>query len=343
MRVGIDARCLTGKWQYRGIAKYTRILIQNLKENNIECILYSWPSIHWDKEYEIIQFGSKNYLIWENVSFPKRVKQDKIKTIFCPLNTAPLFTQLNIYTIIHDLIAVNQKNLKSIYKSLNLRLNNGKFIAVSQTTKNKLHQAKHHAVIAYLPNIITQVYWTKDKSPVRSDYIFCITGTSKTKNLGNTLKAFEYYRAIGGLLKLKILGNKNFIKHCLKRCKISAESISHITIIESGISNQEIISYYRNCKIFLFISLDEGFGIPLLEAVHNNCTIVRSDIPIFNEILSKEGYSVNPKDIKEISNTILIAEKEQKTVNKSIIKEYTLETYSQLLEKFLSHEKYLIS
>ena len=49
-------------------------------------------------------------------------------------------------------------------------------------------------------------------------------------------------------------------------------------------SENQIIDIYDRTKLFVYPSLYEGFGMPLIEAISRNCKIICSDIPVFREI-----------------------------------------------------------
>ena len=56
---------------------------------------------------------------------------------------------------------------------------------------------------------------------------------------------------------------------------------------------------YNQAKAFVFPSLYEGFGLPLIESLNNNCPIVCSNIPIFKEILGDNAYFfANNRDLE---------------------------------------------
>ncbi|MEC5180620.1 glycosyltransferase involved in cell wall biosynthesis [Arthrobacter sp. CG_A4] len=72
-------------------------------------------------------------------------------------------------------------------------------------------------------------------------------------------------------------------------------------------SNEELAWLYSNADLFVFLSLDEGFGMPLLEALALGTPVLASDIPVFREILGDAGALVNPTDVTAISAGIQAA------------------------------------
>lgn len=70
------------------------------------------------------------------------------------------------------------------------------------------------------------------------------------------------------------------------------------------ISDSELAWLYLNASLFLFLSLDEGFGIPTLEALHFGVPILASDIAVFHEILGDRATFVDPLSANDIASAI---------------------------------------
>lgn len=66
----------------------------------------------------------------------------------------------------------------------------------------------------------------------------------------------------------------------------------------------ELAWLYQHARVFVFLSLDEGFGMPLLEAAAFGTPIVASDIDVFREVLGEKARYTSPLDIAEIAAAI---------------------------------------
>lgn len=95
-----------------------------------------------------------------------------------------------------------------------------------------------------------------------------------------------------------------------------SERITHM----GTITDAELSYLYQNAKCFIFPSTDEGFGLPPVEALLNNCKIAVSNIDIFKEVLSPldryfdftyESLSENLKQILNLDTNDFNKEKEQ--------------------------------
>ncbi len=96
-----------------------------------------------------------------------------------------------------------------------------------------------------------------------------------------------------------------------KRADLGPESAD---AIESGavrflgfIDDDELAWLYAHARVFVFLSLDEGFGMPTLEAAHFGAPVVASDIPVFREILGDRARYVEPHDVEAAAAAIRAA------------------------------------
>ena len=70
------------------------------------------------------------------------------------------------------------------------------------------------------------------------------------------------------------------------------------------VSDKELIEYYSNAIGFIYPSLYEGFGIPILEAYACHCPIAISNTSCFPEIAGDAAIYFDPYSVKDIANTI---------------------------------------
>ena len=71
------------------------------------------------------------------------------------------------------------------------------------------------------------------------------------------------------------------------------------SVIFSGfVSDDELVHLYSKASAFIFPSLYEGFGLPLLEAMNFNLPIAASDIPVFHEIGESKISFFDPVNFK---------------------------------------------
>lgn len=147
-------------------------------------------------------------------------------------------------------------------------------------------------------------------------YFFFLGSLSPRKNLRFALEAFIEAKEKGDLKKeTKLLLSGQFwwgssdIKHLLRE---------DLGVLALGyVDDEEIVELYKNCNAFIFPSVYEGFGMPLIEAMSQNIPIIISNIPTSIELNNnhnqqmfifdlgnKEQLIAHLKNIEEAHETI---------------------------------------
>lgn len=150
----------------------------------------------------------------------------------------------------------------------------------------------------------------------KNSYLYTISGTSPNKNIEFTISAFKKFNKIVDK-KYKLVVTGAYLKN---------RSDFNI-IFTNYITDREKNSLLANCKLFLFLSRDEGFGVPPIEAIYNNCNILLSNISNLVELYSGYAHFV------DIENETDVAKKMLDIINKKI--DYNKE---KIIEKF-SYQK----
>lgn len=128
-------------------------------------------------------------------------------------------------------------------------------------------------------------------------YILTVGTLEPRKNLLNLVKAFNA-SAIASDFELIIVG------------RIGWGTIPEGVTVLSGVDDKALSSLYEGATAFVFASLYEGFGLPLVEAASRGVPIACSDIPVFHEVLvacNSEATYFEPTDIDSISAALSTA------------------------------------
>jgi glycosyltransferase involved in cell wall biosynthesis len=146
----------------------------------------------------------------------------------------------------------------------------------------------------------------KNKNLKPGEYILALAQFEERKNIKRLIQAYNHCRKHYGITaELVLVANskksKGKIDDFLKDNKISAE---YIRILED-IDTPMLASLYTNAKFFVYVSLYEGFGIPLVEAMASGCPVLASRVSSIPEVLGDLGeYVENPRNVDEISKKI---------------------------------------
>lgn len=219
-----------------------------------------------------------------------------------------------VVTTIHDMIYENlpEQNLlyaKNIESKKKLIYNSNHIIAVSENTKKEILEK-----YPINPEKITVIYHGAPSIPQKTvknefgKYILFVGRRSPYKN-------FPFFvESIAPLL----LEDQQLKLVCVSPSFSPAEEkfltelqIRHQVLAISA-SEDLLNSLYQNALVFVFPSIREGFGIPILEAFANNCPVCLSDTSCFPEIAGNAAYYFDPKDKLSIYTTVkkVITDKE---------------------------------
>jgi glycosyltransferase involved in cell wall biosynthesis len=292
------------KKNHRGMGVFAKNIIKKLiDDEQFTYIFVSSNDIDEDL-YKMINNSRHIYVqintplpIFEQIIIPILIKKYKPDICWFPSNTFPFYKIKNVkyVTTIHDLIFLDKKIIpNSIYQKLGkyyraFVVSNGiknidVITSVSFTALKEIYtyfnikksisekQVLYNSInlnFKFDNNILDLLSLEKYK------YIYTISGIAPHKNMFFLLKSFKNFNKLYPDYKLVVSGvPEKYHK------KFSTENV----IFTKFIKEEEKNSLIKNADIFVFASLKEGFGIPLIEAMALNENVLASDIEVFKEI-----------------------------------------------------------
>lgn len=126
-------------------------------------------------------------------------------------------------------------------------------------------------------------------------YVLCVAGTDPSKNVKNLVQAFSRLPLeIRSLHHLVLVGDvcRSKALHQL----VKEQGIAEQTIFTGLVSDSQLVALYQQASVFVFPSLYEGFGLPVLEAMACGCPVITSNTSSLPEVVGKAGLLVNPKN-----------------------------------------------
>lgn len=131
----------------------------------------------------------------------------------------------------------------------------------------------------------------------KQDYFVAITSGLPHKNAEGIIKSYEAYcQKAKKPLPLKVIG----IEDCEAYCTLP-EVKSQITCYRYIASNEEMHKLIADAKVFLFLSVVEGFGFPPLEAMQLKTAVICSGVSSLPEVVGDAALQVNPMDYEEVA------------------------------------------
>ena len=337
MRIGIEAQRIF-RTNKHGMDYVVLEEIKELQKSDTrnEYFVFVAPGedrcLHDSKNVHIIEIGSNFYPLWEQFSLPRAVNQLNLDMLHCTSNTAPILCKIPLILTLHDIIFLEprDKSNKSIYQNMGWRYRRfvvprilkkcKRIITVSEFEYNniisKLHIPEEKMVMIYngynewfKPVEDTElVYQQYIEEP---GYFFFLGNTDPKKNTERTLIAYSHYLEKSEVKRKLLMADldQSFLDDIIERNHI--ENIKDFMVIPGYIKNADLPYIYNNAFAFLYTSLRESFGIPLLEAMACGTPVITSNTSSMPEIGGPEVLMVNPQNAEEITEKMFLLEKDE--------------------------------
>ncbi len=338
MRIAIEAQRLMRKRKHGMdivVLELIRCLQMIDKENEYFIFTKSGDDedcIQETDNFKIIITKNQIYPIWEQFLLPRYCKKYKIDLLHCTSNTAPLNIKVPLVLTLHDIIFMSdddtvwkggsyyQKigNLYRRYLVPKLIPKCKRIITVSNFAKKEIHEffdiADHRLVKIY--NGINREFKTtrtaeellevKESYQLPDKYLFFLGNTAPKKNLSGVLQAYAHYTtpSIRKEFPLVITDlTEEFLNQELK--SLNASDVRENIHLVGYVDQRKLISFYTMANAFLYPSLAESFGLPMIEAMACKTPVITSNNTSMPEVSGGCALYVDPFNPKEIGEAIV--------------------------------------
>lgn len=339
MKIGFDAkRAFMNK---SGLGNYSRFILESLSKfqpehayflftpsenenlfstkalNNFKIVVPHRPfdkvfRSYWRSKSVINDISSLSLNLFHGLSgeIPYGIENTKIKSI----------------VTIHDLIFLRYPELykatdRKIYKAkfINACKHANRIIAISEQTKADLidflnvpekkidvvYQGCHPRFLQECS--ISDFHRVTQKYQLPNEFILYVGTIEKRKNLLSVVKAIHRGKLN---IPLVIVGREtNYAKQV--KTYIHKNKLSDIHFLKD-VQDADLPSLYQLAKIFIYPSVFEGFGIPILEALYSKTPVITTHGGCFSEAGGNKSIYVNPMNYEEIASaTIKLLEDEE--------------------------------
>lgn len=269
--------------------------------------------------------ASKFFGVWTQTRFSYELLRHKPDVLFMPIQQLPIFRSRTMKTVavIHDL-AFHEFPEQFRYKdwlllhifSAQVAREADAIIAVSQATKDDIekyygrtknvyvvHHGVDHEKFRIFSDIEKQEGMKKlrEKYPnITKPYILFVGQIQPRKNIIRLVEAFE---KMGEKLQLVIAGGYGWNNEEIYK-RIEASPLREHIIVTGPVPDELLPALYANAQAFVMPSLQEGFGIPLIEAAACGVPVVTSNRSSMKEIMGDAGILVDPNNTLSITNGI---------------------------------------
>lgn len=279
----------------------------------------------------IVELRCPSYPLWEQVALPRAVARVRPDLLHCTSNTAPVKCPVPLVLTLHDIIFLEkrQSSSRSLYQEMGWHYRRlvvprilsecRKIITVSNFECNRIREAlnlpkdrltavyngysPHFRQMPPAPEIVHK-YVPSD------DYLFFLGNTDPKKNTPRVLKAYGLYLRQSKHKRPLLIAD---LKEEAIDGILSAEGIKEIKPYLSFpgyIPNADLAALYNGAFAFLYPSLRESFGIPMLESMACGTPVIAGNTSAMPEIAGEGALLADPLDENDIARKILLLEED---------------------------------
>jgi glycosyltransferase involved in cell wall biosynthesis len=373
MKIGIEAQRLFRSKKH-GMDRVALELIRNLQEIDFENEYYVFVKSDEDNDalketrnFKIVQLDGHSYPYWEQFILPKVAKKYGCEILHCTSNTAPIYPGIPLITTLHDIIYLERSWFKTlagsasayqkfgnIYRQFIVPFvvkNSSRIITVSHFEKNNIGEYFHmngdnklktvHNGVSKHFKVITdkmELKRVKEKYHLPDHFLFFLGNSDPRKNTKGTLKAFsDFLKQTNSNYKLVMLDFDSLeLKKILR--EIGDDQLFDKIIMTGYVQDNDLPAIYSLSELFLFPSLREGFGIPVLEAMACGVPVITSNTSSMPEIAGDAAHLVNPSRPQEITQgirKILSDKKYSETLCKKGLEQHKKFSWKSMAENVL--------
>jgi glycosyltransferase involved in cell wall biosynthesis len=236
-------------------------------------------------------------------------------------------TNIKSVVTIHDLIFEKYPNqFKAIDRYIYRKkftyasLNANAVVAISTQTKNDLIEIYNvpekniHICYQSCDDIFKQSYAIEDannflkKHNLPTEYILYVGSIIERKNVLTIIKALETLET-GYQIPLIIVGKGDYYEKEVRAYVATKQLQKSIIFLNDIISDSQYIFsklplLYTKAQAFVYPSIYEGFGIPILEAMYCQCPVITSNVSCLPETAGNAGILISPYDTAALAAAI---------------------------------------
>jgi glycosyltransferase involved in cell wall biosynthesis len=325
LRLALDGRKLTDF----GIGTYLRALLRGLDARPDVHLTVLARSGHEDRvaslapSARVITTSARGYSLAEHVQIPAALWREKVDLVHFPHYVAPQFLPRPMVVTVHDLIQLfypprDRPHLARLY----LRLMIGsalrrarRVITVSRSSRRdliNLFAADPQRLMVVANGVDPSIAQRPSKEDLenlkahyglRSPLILVVANDKPHKNLDMVLRAYHLavreHRVPGQLI---FLGGTD----AEGRLAIRAERLGlggRVRFL-GRVPRNHLYALYHVSAVLLHVSLYEGFGLPVLEAMCAGLPVITSNLGAMRELGDGTARLVNPLEVDEVAEAI---------------------------------------
>jgi glycosyltransferase involved in cell wall biosynthesis len=320
MNIAIDCRPLQNRYAERGIGTVVRNLLSYLVKSRcssslILCGNALQPPIRCGK-YVMLKRPLSHDWLSEQLRWPFDLRAIKAGIFHSTVSLGlireigfPLVCGVKSIATIHDLNPLRVPSLQSHVKMKSYMLQRmavrraDRVITVSQFVKKDVMERLRipERKVRVVPNAVDETIAAafdrfSPASALPQDPFILTLGEDEHKNVGTAVAVFERLADLGFSGTLRVVGALERQTDAVKRAVRSSRMRERI-VFTGSLTPEHLVANYALCKLFLFPSRLEGFGLPVIEAMYCGAPVICSNTTALPETGGDAALYYDPDDI----------------------------------------------
>lgn len=221
------------------------------------------------------------------------------------------------------IIAVQRRRLEKVKNKVDAIITNSKttkddLVKFLQIPQEKVFPIYLAASDEFKPQDDERVNATLAKYKIKKPYILCVATQEPRKNIQKIIDVFKSFEETRPNVKLVLAGKYGWGKEFVPEPNV---------IWTKFIPKEDLIALYCGCRAFVYPSLYEGFGLPIIEAMACGAPVICSNNSSMLEVAKEAAILVDPRNEKQIEHAI------------ELVLDLNLENYQQLVRASLDRAR----
>lgn len=335
MKIAIDITASAWTGKRSGVGHYISALTNNLADidSNNEYLLYAYFSRDFEQRRKSLFIPQKenfrlkvrripiqvfNFLA---VNVPLNLLSERVDVIHSPFYVPPHPRKIRTILTIHDLTSILFPQFHTKYvRRLGVEIRRScrridKVIAVSENTKGDVVNlfgipeekvvVTHEAADEIFKPLkdAAKIASIKAKYKIPNEFVLFVGTLEPRKNIIALIKAFSLMKDKIEH-KLVVVGKKGWLYTEIFE-QVAKLGVEDRVVFTGYVPDEDLVWIYNACDVFVYPSVYEGFGLPVIEAMACGAPVITSNTSSLPEVAGNAAILVNPQNIDEISTNIM--------------------------------------
>lgn len=330
MHVGFDATAIPPN--RAGAGRYIFSLVEALSRADSDHRFTVFVQSHLIREFQIRssrfeladvgRLSTRQRLAWEQSRLPRELKRRRVDVLHSPHYTMPLRPPCCVVVTFHDATFITMPELHTRSRrgllSVMMRVSSrraDRLIAVSASTRadicrilkldaarvDVVHEAASEIFGSATEDGIAEATSAHGLCP--NGYYLFVGVLEPRKNVHGLLDAYARLQGPAAELPLAIAGKPGWMYQQIF-ARVNELSVSHRVRFLGYVPDADLAALYAGCRAFIYPSLYEGFGLPVLEAIQCGAPVITSNIASLPEVAGDAALLISPTSAEELSGAM---------------------------------------